>query len=98
MVRGLLPAFFLLSCAAASWAQEDALLPTHLIDGGRVFGTATFRYLQAKGDASILGVDGKLDAKAYQVQLDAGVGLGMGFEIDASIIGQFSGKTHADFP
>lgn len=98
MVRRSLSALFFLLCASAAWAQDDALLPTHLIEGGQVFGTATFRYLQGKGDAAILGVSGDFEQKAYFLQLDAGVGLGMGFEIDASIAGEFSGSTRADFP
>jgi len=97
MKRLLIPSLFVLAAAAPSWAQDDALLPTHLIDGGQVFVTGTFQYLEGHGDAKFLSVDGDLDQKAYQVRLDGGVGLGMGFEIDASITGQFRGTTDADF-
>ena len=99
MVRHLIPWVLVLAAATPSWAadNDDALLPTHLIDGGRVFATATFQYLQGKGDADLFGSSGDFDQKAYQVQLDAGVGLGAGFEIDASIVGQIRGTTKADF-
>ncbi|HVE42890.1 MAG TPA: hypothetical protein VNM14_23620 [Planctomycetota bacterium] len=93
----MIPALLLLAAATPSWAQDDALLPTHLIDGGQVFVTGTFQYLEGHGDAQVLGLDGDFDQKAYQVRLDGGVGLGMGFEIDASIVGQFRGTTDADF-
>ena len=97
MIRHLIPGLLMLAAAAPSWAGDDALLPTHLIDGGQVFVTGTFQYLEGHGDAQLLGVDGDFEQKAYQVRLDGGVGLGMGFEIDASIAGQFRGTTDADF-
>jgi len=97
MIRRSLPAILLLLGASAAWGEDDALLPTHLIEGGQVFVTGTYRYLQGKGDADFFGADGDLEQKAHQIQLDAGIGLGMGFEIDASIVGQFQGTTKADF-
>ncbi len=96
MLRFTIPACLFLSAATTSWAQEDALLPTHLIDGGQVFVTGSFQYLQGKGDADFPTSSGDFKQKAYQVLLDAGVGLGMGFEIDASIAGQIRGTTKAD--
>lgn len=96
MMRAMLPALVVLACASAARA-DDALLPTHLIDGGQVYATETFRYLSGTGDAAVFGSPGDFKQTAYQLQLDAGVGLGMGFEIDASIIAQFNGTTHADF-
>jgi hypothetical protein len=42
-------------------------------------------------------VDGDVKQKAFILRLDGGIGLGMGFEVDASINYQFIGKTNADF-
>ena len=54
MLRSLMPALVLLAAAAPAWAaDDDALLPTHLIDGGQVFVTGTFQYLQGRGDAAL---------------------------------------------
>jgi hypothetical protein len=92
-----LSAFLLFAGASAVAAQEDALLPTHLIDGGNVFATGTLRYLGGKGDAALFNTSGDIDQTAFQYQLDAGVGLGQGFEIDASIAYTFTGTTTADF-
>jgi hypothetical protein len=92
----MLPAVLVFASATAAWAQEDALLPTHLIEGGQVFATATARYLSSQGDSTLFAADAEVKSKAFQVQLDAGVGLGMGFEIDASITAQFVGQTKAD--
>lgn len=98
MARRMIPVLFVLACASTSWAQgDDALLPTHLIDGGQVFATGTLRYLGGQGDAEILGVSGDFKQSFFTLQLDAGIGLGMGFEIDASINYQFIGRTQADF-
>jgi hypothetical protein len=91
-------AFILLAGAGALQAQEDALLPTHLIDAGSAYVTGTLRYASGSGDASILGTTtGNVDQSAFQYQLEGGVGLGQGFEIQASIYYQFSGETTADF-
>lgn len=95
MVRRSLPALVVLARAAAARA-DDALLPTHLIEAGQAFGTATVRYIGGKGDVSFLGAPGKIDQSILQLQLDAGVGLGAGFEIDASISSQWIGDTTAD--
>jgi hypothetical protein len=97
MTRLTLPALAFLATASAAWAQDDALLPTHLIGGGQVYATATARYIGNKGDAELITASGDFDSKFFQVQLDAGVGLGMGFEIDATIVYQFFGATEADF-
>lgn len=97
MARRSLPAFLLLALGSAAWADDDALLPTHLIEAGQVFGTATVRYIGGKGDVSFLGAAGKLDQSFLQLQLDAGVGLGAGFEVDASITSQWIGDTTAKF-
>lgn len=98
MARTLLPAVMLLACASASWADDDdALLPTHLIDGGRVFGTGTLIYFGGKGDAEFGPAPGDFKQKAFLLRLDAGVGLGSGFEVDASINYQFIGRTDAKF-
>ncbi|MBI3857054.1 MAG: hypothetical protein HY293_15315 [Planctomycetes bacterium] len=96
MTRRSLPVFLLLACASAARA-DDALLPTHLVEGGQVFATATARYGGGKGDATVFGSKGDFDQSIFQLQLDAGIGLGMGFEVDASIYYQFVGDTHADF-
>ncbi len=97
MNRLSLSALLLCACASVAAAQEDALLPTHLIDAGNVFVTGTLRYAGGKGDASLFNTSGDIDQTAFQLQLDAGVGLGQGFEIDASIGYTFSGTTNADF-
>jgi hypothetical protein len=90
-------AMLFLAGASTAWAQDDALLPTHLIDGGQVFVTGTNRYIGGGGDAEILSSPGDFTVSVFQLQLDAGVGLGMNFEIDASITYQFIGKTKSDF-
>ena len=91
-------AFILMAAAGSLRAQEDALLPTHLIDAGNFYATGTLQYASGKGDTSILGTTaGDIDQKAFQLQLDAGIGLGQGFEIQASIIAQFVGETNAEF-
>jgi hypothetical protein len=97
MIRRLLPAILLLGTATAARADDDALLPTHLIDGGQAFATATFQYIRGEGDTTLFGTKGDFEQTAYDVQLDAGIGLGAGIEIDASIVGQFSGRTKSDF-
>ena len=95
-IRAFTAALFLAG-ASASWAQDDALLPTHLIDGGQVFATGTLFYFGGDGDASVGPVDGDFKQKAFLLRLDGGVGLGMGFEVDASINYQFIGKTNSKF-
>jgi hypothetical protein len=97
MARATLPALILLGCASASWAQDDALLPTHLIDGGQVYVTGNLQYLGGQGDADILSNSGDFDLSIFSFEIDAGIGLGSNFEIDASITYQFIGKTNADF-
>lgn len=97
MARITLSAALLLATASAAWAQDDALLPTHLIDGGRVFATGTLRYIGGKGDADVFTASGDFKQSFFQLQLDGGVGLGQGFEIDASITYQFIGRTKFDF-
>src|SRR5690349_18681159 len=97
MKRLSMSAILFCACASAGAAQEDALLPTHLIDATNVFVTGTLRYVGGTGDTSILGTSGSLDQTAFQFQVDGGVGLGQGFEIDASIAYTFSGTTSADF-
>lgn len=85
-------------CASSAAAQEDALLPTHLIDGGSVFVTGTLQYATGRGEATFFGAaTGDIDQSALQFQLNAGVGLGQGFEIGATIYYQAQGKTSADF-
>lgn len=83
--------------ASVASAQEDALLPTHLIEAEQVFATGTLRYIGNQGDASIFGADGTFKGTTFQFGLAAGVGLGAGFEIDASIFMQFRDNTKADF-
>jgi hypothetical protein len=97
MVRKTLPALILMACASAAWGDDDALLPTHLIDGGQVFATGTLRYIGGKGDAEIFGVSGDFKQSLFQLQIEAGIGLGSGFEIDAAINYQFIGKIKSEF-
>jgi hypothetical protein len=87
----------LYACASVAAAQEDALLPTHLIEAEQIFATGTLRYVGNQGDASIFGADGNFKGTTFQFQVDAGVGLGAGFEIDASIYMQFRDETKASF-
>jgi hypothetical protein len=90
-------AMLFLAGASAAWAQDDALLPTHLIDGGQVFATGTLLYFGGQGDATIGPVGGDFKQSAFLLRLDGGIGLGAGFEVDASINYQFIGKTKSDF-
>jgi hypothetical protein len=93
-----LTAALLLAGASTAWAQDDdALLPTHLIDGGQVFATGTLLYFGGDGDATFGPAGGDFKQSAFLLRLDAGIGLGMGFEVDASINYQFIGKTKSDF-
>ena len=96
-IRAFTAALFLAG-ASAAWAEDDdALLPTHLIDGGQVFATGTLQYFGGQGDANIGPVGGDFKSSAFLLRLDGGVGLGMGFEVDASINYQFIGRSDADF-
>ncbi len=73
--------------AAAQEKQDNVLTPTDVLEAGQVSLTGAFRIgiggADVKNDGISLNID--VDTEAYDLFFEAGVGLGMGFEVVASI-------------
>lgn len=80
----------------ASAPQQDALTPTDVLEFGQFSATGTFRMNAGKGSVTAPTTDVDFDTEAFLFQLDAAVGLGMGFEVELSIPWQFQGSTQGD--
>lgn len=84
-----------LACAASAAAQES-LLPSHISGTGEITLTGALRYQAGKGTLASPVFDVDFDDTHLFGEFRAGVGIGGGLEIEASVPFEFSGKGEAD--
>lgn len=97
MVRSMVLVLGILGSASAALAQEKhALTPTDVLEFGQFSATGTFRMNAGTGTLADPTTDVDLDTESFLFQLDAAVGLGMGFEVELSIPWQFKGSLEGD--
>jgi hypothetical protein len=91
MLRSLFASLFVVSIASTAVAQ-DGLTPTDILDGGRVSVTGRLQFTQGQGTLTDGTIDLDADISEFQLILEGAVGLGMGFEVEASLPYQFTGN------
>lgn len=94
MTLGLVVSFV----AASVASQEDVLTPTDVLESGKASFTARFSYTRGTGKFknSTNGTDLDAELETFQILLEAGVGLGHGFELELEIPYQIRGTTEAE--
>jgi hypothetical protein len=75
---------------------QEGLTPTDVHDFGEFSASVRFQLAQGQGDVTNTGIDLDLDVAQYAVVLQAAAGLGMGFEIEASVPYQIQGTSELE--
>jgi hypothetical protein len=104
MLRHSLTAAFAFALAASAWAQgkdggaQDGLTPTDVLPMGRFTATARLQTQLGTGtfDAFAGTVSEDIELRTFAVQFEAAVGIGYGFELEASLPYAFTLETEVD--
>ncbi len=95
MFKSALSAFLAIGCVTSVSAQ-DSLIPTHVSDTGEVTVTAELRFQAGQGTLSDPLTEADIDLTNFLALFRVGVGVGSGFEIEASVPFGFSGVVESD--
>jgi hypothetical protein len=95
MLHSLFASLFVVSIASTAVAQ-DGLTPTDVLDGGHASVTGRLQFTQGQGTLTSGTIDLDADISEFQFILEGAVGLGMGFEVEASLPYQFTGDLEID--
>jgi hypothetical protein len=95
MSKSAWTALWILAAGSAAMAQ-DALVPTHISNFGEITATFRLRYDAGQGNLKDPTFELDLDVKRFFGELQAGVGLGHGFEVEATLPYQFQGTFQAE--
>lgn len=95
MFKTACSAILVAACVTSVRAQES-LIPTHVSGSGEVTVTAELRYQAGRGTVSDPLGEADFDLNQFLVRFRFGVGVGSGFEVEASSPFGFSGVFETD--
>jgi hypothetical protein len=82
--------------SASSAFAQDGLTPTDVLEWGQVTLTGRLQFAAGHGDSTTGAIERDLDLTQFDALFAGAVGLGFGFEVEASVPYRFIGDTEID--